>query len=222
MKLSFYGAAGGEVTGSNYLLEVNDEKILIDCGMFQGGHLADPRNFSNFAYDPKEIGAVFVTHAHIDHIGRLPKLTKDGFSGRVYSTAPTKDLAEPLLLDSGHILAEEAARFGSPALYSEEDINRLMSLWQVVSYHKPVTFKGFTITFSDAGHILGSSFILVEAEGKRLVFSGDLGNTPSLLVQPTEHIEKADYCVIESTYGARIHEAATKRKQILQNVIKET
>ncbi|HEY4523907.1 MAG TPA: MBL fold metallo-hydrolase [Candidatus Paceibacterota bacterium] len=222
MKLSFYGAAGGEVTGSNHLLEVGEAKFLIDCGMFQGSEWHDRKNFEPFLYDPKEITAVFVTHAHVDHIGRIPKLIKDGFTGKIYSTAPTKDLAEQLLLDSAHILAGGAERFGTPALYGEAEIDRALAVWQTVRYDTPIILPELTITFYDAGHILGSSFILFEAEGKRLVFSGDLGNTPALLVRPTEHIKEADYCVMESTYGGRVHEAAGKRVEILLGIIKET
>lgn len=222
MRLSFYGAAGGEVTGSNYLLEVGDKKFLIDCGMFQGGRDVEEKNSLPFPYDPESIEAVFVTHTHVDHIGRLPKLVKDGFRGKIYSTAPAKDMAEPILEDAVHIFTENHDRFGKPVLYGEDDVSHTLLQWQAVTYRKPLIIDGLKVTFHDAGHILGSSFIVFEAEGKILVFSGDLGNTPELLVEPTEYITKADYCVIESTYGGSVHEPANKRQEILKGVIKET
>lgn len=229
MRVTFYGAAGGEVTGSNHLLEVGNQKILIDCGMMQGSETLDRKNFESFAYNPKEIDAVFITHAHVDHIGRLPKLVRDGFVGKIYSTAPTKELAESLLLDSAHILAGAAERFAMPSIYGEGEVSRTLALWQTVPYHEPVVLSGAAATFYDAGHILGSSFILFEEKaplarkrGKRIVFSGDLGNTPALLLEPTEHIKDVDYCVIESTYGGRVHTDINKRKDMLRDVIRES
>ena len=133
MKLTFYGGAK-VVTGSNYLLEFKDDsvsggvrKVLIDCGLAQGGKFCEESNYEPFAYDPKEINDVFVTHAHIDHTGLLPKLVKHGFSGRVHSTSPTRDFAEFLLRDSEHILGLEAERDGRPRLYEEADIVALMN-----------------------------------------------------------------------------------------------
>src|SRR5579862_6044158 len=117
MKLTFFGGAG-EVTGSDYLLESGNTKILIDCGLHQGTHIAEKENFEAFPYDPKSITAVFITHSHLDHIGRLPKLEKEGFQGTVYSTGATKDFAELMLLDSEHILGEEAKREAKPPLYT--------------------------------------------------------------------------------------------------------
>lgn len=221
MRLTFHGASGG-VTGSNYLLESGGHKVLVDCGLFQGSHYADRQNFEPFAYNPEEVHAVFVTHPHLDHVGRLPKLVKDGFCGDVYSTAPARDLAELILIDSEHILAKEAEREKRPSLCTLEDVARLMELWKPVEYHGSATSGPFTVTWYDAGHILGSAFLLVEAEGTRIVFSGDLGNSPAPIIKPTEPLVPADYCVMESTYGDRLHQNIDERREMLENAIEDT
>jgi len=209
------------VTGSNYLLESGKTKILIDCGLHQGSNYCEAHNFEPFPYEPKEIDAVFITHAHIDHIGRLPKLLKDGFRGKIYSTPPTKDFAELLLLDSEHILREEAERKNLPPLYAASDVVGLMKYWQKVPYHQKIQLQDLEIEFYDAGHVLGSASILVSGEGKRIVFSGDLGNAPAPLIKPTECITDVDYALVESVYGGRVHEQAEARKEILENLIEE-
>ncbi len=232
MRLSFHGGAG-QVTGSSYLLELADtslpsgvRKILIDCGLHQGSNFCERHNYDPFPFNPKEIADVFITHAHIDHTGRLPKLVKDGFVGTVHSTPPTKDFAELLLLDSEHILKQEAERDHMSPVYEEGDVVRLMKQWKAVSYHKEIKLgpfgTGATVTLFSAGHILGSASVLVEAEGKRVLFSGDLGNSPSPLIGPAEVPQRVDYCVMESTYGDRIHEDITERRHKLQNAITET
>ncbi len=221
MKLIFYGGAG-TVTGSNYLLESGDQRILVDCGLSQGSNYAERRNFDPFPYDPKDINAVFITHSHIDHIGRIPKLYKDGFRGSIYSTPATKDFAELLLLDSEHILSREAAREKKPPLYTVGDVEEVMKSWHGVDYHAPLIFGAFRVEFFDAGHILGSAIIKIEAEGKSVVFSGDLGNYPAPIIQPTEKISSADYCLIESTYGDRVHENVDRRKDLLEDTIEDT
>ena len=225
MNLTFYGGAGS-VTGANYLLETRDKgqetKILIDCGMQQGSHFAEKKNFEPFPYNPSEIEAVFVTHAHIDHIGLLPKLLKGGFKGKVYSTPATKDFAELMLIDSEHLLGKEAEREGKPPLYDTEDVENLIKLWKCAEYHQPINVAGFNVEFFDAGHILGSAIIRVEAEGKTVVFSGDLGNSPAPIIQPTEKLASADYCLIESTYGDRFHEGLGDRQRDLEAAIEDT
>src|ERR1051325_2101015 len=205
MKLTFCGGARA-VTGANYLLESGGEKILIDCGLAQGSHYSEAKNFEDFPYGPAEITSVLVTHAHIDHIGQLPKLYKKGFRGKIYSTPPTKDFGEFLLLDSEHVLREEASkRHHKPALYDIPDVTETMRLWQEVPYHKKTAIGNFTFELVNAGHILGSASIVVEAEGKKIVFSGDLGNVPDPLLQPTEYVSDVDYALIESVYGNRVH-----------------
>jgi metallo-beta-lactamase family protein len=221
MKLTFYGGVG-EVTGSNYMLESGGEKILIDCGLHQGSHYAERLNFEPFPYDPKTISAVLVTHAHIDHTGRLPKLFKDGFRGNIFSTPATKDFSELLLLDSENILFKEAEREKKPPLYTVDDVNRAMGIWRKIDYHVPLVVGNFKAEFFDAGHILGSAFIKIEADGKSIIFSGDLGNSPAPIIQPLEKIEDPDYCLIESTYGDRIHEDVDKRQEMLEDAIENT
>ncbi|MBI5732690.1 MBL fold metallo-hydrolase [Candidatus Jorgensenbacteria bacterium] len=221
MRLTFCGGARS-VTGANYLLESGDTKILIDCGLHQGGSYSEKQNFEPFPYKPSEITAVFITHAHIDHVGRLPQFYRAGFRGQIFSTPPTKDFSEVLLLDSEHILYEEAEKHKRPPLYDINDVIRLMPLWHKVSYHNRVTIGNFVIEFYDAGHILGSASIFIEAEGKKIVFSGDLGNNPSPFIKSTEYIENADYALIESVYGNRLHEDLAKRKDILEDMIEET
>ncbi|MDI6717617.1 MAG: MBL fold metallo-hydrolase [Patescibacteria group bacterium] len=221
MKLTFYGGAK-MVTGSNYLLDTGKTRVLIDCGLFQGSHYADDLNFEPFPYDLKTIDAVLVTHAHIDHTGRLPKLYRDGYRGKIYSTAPTKDFSEQLLLDSEHILLKEAENRKLPPLYDIDDVNEVMKLWEKRSYHEKFRVNEIEVEFFDAGHILGSAFILVKAEGKTIVFSGDLGNVPAPLVKDTEIIKMADYVLIESAYGNRIHEDLLKSKGIFEDTIEDT
>ncbi|MEK7174643.1 MAG: MBL fold metallo-hydrolase [Patescibacteria group bacterium] len=222
MKITFHGGAGS-VTGSNYLIEAKDgTKILVDCGMQQGSRFAERQNFEPFPYAPKDIAAVFITHAHIDHIGRLPKLAHDGFEGAVYSTPPTKDFAELLLLDSEHIMMKEAEREGHAPLYNAEDVHTLMKFWHNQHYHEPRAVGPFRITLFDAGHILGSATVLIEADGTSAVFSGDLGNYPAPIIHTTEELPESDYCVIESTYGDRVHEGFAEREEQLEDVIEDT
>ena len=222
MELTFFGASQ-EVTGSNYLLETENTKILIDCGLLQGGRFVNPENYQPFPFDVKAIDALFVTHAHIDHTGKIPKLYKDGFRGEIYSTAPTKDFSEQLLIDSEHLLRRDAMEQHVDPIYSLDDINHSMKLWKEVAYHEKIHFKDFEIEFFDAGHILGSAFIVVteKATGKTVCFSGDLGNQPAPIVKDTEQVSNIDYLLIESTYGDRIHDNPATRKDRLEDVIED-
>lgn len=221
MKLTFYGGTG-EATGANYVVESGATKLMVDCGLHQGSHYAERENFDPFPYDPKTITAVFVTHSHLDHIGRLPSLVKAGFKGPIYSTSATKDFAELMLLDSEHLLSKEAEREHRPPLYTEEDIAQVMEQWRGLNYHATVPVGDFSAELFDAGHILGSAIIRIQAEGKTIVFSGDLGNTPAPIIQPTETLDAADYCVIESTYGDRIHQNVDARREMLEDAVEDT
>jgi metallo-beta-lactamase family protein len=229
MKLTFYGGAG-TVSGANYMLEAKGRardaapgiKILVDCGLYQGSNFAERKNFEPFPYDPKEIKAVFITHSHIDHIGLLPKLWKDGFRGKIYSTPPCRDFSELLLIDSEGLLRKEAEREGKPPLYTVSDIDEVMKLWQGIPYHKPVKVGNLEVTLWNAGHILGSAIIRIKAEGRVILFSGDLGNYPAPIIRDTETLRSADYAVVESTYGGRVHEGEDKRQELLEDVIEDT
>ena len=210
------------MTGANYLLESGKTKILIDCGLYQGSSFCENLNFEPFPYEAKEIDAVFITHAHIDHIGRIPKLYKAGFRGKIISTAPTRDFAEFLLLDSEHLLREEALEKGKDPIYEISDVRGAHGLWEGYAYHDKVRVKDFEVEFFDAGHVLGSSSLVVSAEGKRVAFSGDLGNTPAPFIRPTEYLKNVDVALIESAYGGRIHEDVAIRRDIVEDFIEET
>jgi metallo-beta-lactamase family protein len=221
-KLTFYGGVG-TVTGANFLLEIEGLKILIDCGLVQGQKFAENLNRSEFIYNPGEIDYLLVTHAHIDHIGRIPKLVKDGFKGQIISTPETRELAEFLLEDTVKILETEARHEGILPLYEVADLGPTFALWTNISYHNIKQLKNsVTINFKDAGHILGSAMIEISHNGKKMVFTGDLGNSPSILLKDTEDILDADYILMESVYGDRNHEPKEARTNKLRQVIEDT
>jgi len=222
MRLSFYGACR-EVTGSNIMLEASGEKIIIECGFFQGGGNSEERNFSPFTFNPESCNTVIVGHAHLDHTGRLPKLVKDGFSGRIFATAPTKDLTELVLVDAQKLMEEEAGRNNHKLLYTKEDVARTMEKFTTISYKERTEIaKNVYLTFLNAGHILGSAISIIEAEGIKIAYTSDLGNKPSILLDEPQNITEADYVICESTYGGRIHEDAGKRQTLLSEIINST
>ena len=222
MRLSFFGACR-EVTGSNMLLETSSGKIVIECGFFQGERNSEDRNSSAFAFDPASCNSAIVGHAHLDHTGRLPKLVKEGFSGQIFATAPTKDLAELVLADAQKLMEEEAERNGHKPLYSKADVAKTINKFTTISYNERVEIgKNVYLTFLNAGHILGSAISVIEAEGVKIAYTSDLGNKPALLLNPPEYVSSADYVICESTYGGRIHEDVTKRQQLLAEIINNT
>jgi metallo-beta-lactamase family protein len=222
VKLTFYGGAES-VTGVNFLLEFPDgPKILLDCGLFQGEKIGDEKNQTKFLYDAKDIDALFISHAHIDHTGRIPQLVKSGFKGTIYSTPPTKQIAELLLLDSIGILTKEAHQAGHEPLYGEVDVADSMKKWKTLPYHEELKLGDISVRLKDAGHVLGSAMVEIVYRGKKLVFTGDLGNSPAPFLPDTEKVTDADYLLIESVYGDRNHEHRTERKAILEDIIEET
>lgn len=222
-KITFAG--GAQIpTGSNFLIEFGGKKILIDCGLVQGEKYSIPMNEAPFTYDTKSIDALFVTHAHLDHVGRIPKLVKDGFKGRIISTAPTRDIGELVMMDSQGVLELEAKYHGTTPIYEEKDVLKAVTLWkEVVEYEKPFTFKtddgDATFIFHDAGHILGSSIIEIRYKDKKIAFSGDLGNTPSPLLPDTTLVTGLDYLFVESVYGDRNHKDRDNRVELLKEYV---
>ena len=222
-EIHFHGGARS-VTGANFLLRdaSGGASLLIDCGLFQGEKIGEDVNRRDFPYDPASIDALFVTHGHIDHIGRIPKLVKEGFRGTIYSTPPTRDIAFHMLDDSRGVLEKEARAAGVPPLYEKKDVEAAMRLWKGIPYHTPVDAgAGYRASFFDAGHILGSAMVVFEREERRVAFTGDLGNSPAPLLKDTEDLPPVDYLVMESVYGDRNHEGKEKRREILEDIIEE-
>jgi metallo-beta-lactamase family protein len=236
MKVQVLGAAK-EVTGSNYSLTTEEDQILIDCGMFQGSKDLERLNYEKFGFSPRKYKALVLTHAHLDHCGRIPLLVKNGFRGKIYSTDATKALAQVIMMDSANIAMEDAitenkkrAKENLPPrkpIYTLSDVSDAMKLFSTAKYEENVRVtKNIYLKFYDAGHILGSASaqISVTEKGKTktVVFSGDLGQENSILVKNTAPIQKADYVFMESTYGDRLHDPRDKRVRELIRVIKET
>lgn len=220
VKITFCGGTGS-VTGANFLFEADGKKILVDCGLTQGTKLADDINWDSFPYDPKEIDILFITHAHVDHIGKIPKLINEGFRGKIYSTLPTKSLSLPMLEDTAGILSKNQ-EYNLIDIYSEKNIKLAFSLWLGYGYHEDLKIsENLSVTFLNAGHILGSAMVLFILNGKKILFTGDLGNNPSMLLPDTEIVNDINYLVMESTYGDRNHESRAERRKNLEEVIKE-
>lgn len=236
MKIKFYGSAK-MVTGSNHLIEVENKKLLLDCGMFQGGQAEELLNYEDFPFDPKEIDYLVLSHAHIDHSGRIPKLVKDGFKGRILTTKATYDLSKIMLQDSAHIQQTDVEwenkkrkRSGKEIiepLYTVDDTFRSLSLFEQYYYDQYIKIDdNFTLRFLDAGHILGSSIVELwineNGKTKKLVYSGDLGVKNHAIIKEPAIVGSADYLILESTYGNRLHESSEDTRKKLIEIIEET
>mgnify|MGYP000098874017 CR=1 FL=1 len=241
-KITFCGGVSS-VTGANFLLDINkmndegmitSKKILIDCGMEQGSEQAKIYNASPFIFDPKETEILLVTHAHMDHIGLIPKLIKHGFRGVIYSTPETRDLCVYMLDDALKLVTQAALEHETEPLYAAEDVALAFQLWKTIPYHTEFKLCSFgagenseiSVYLKDAGHVLGSSMfeIRIPLNGiqRKFLFTGDLGNSPCPILKDTEPIEGVDYVVMESVYGDRNHEDKKDRLHKLQLAVEDT
>jgi len=238
IKLQFLGAVQN-VTGSRHLLETNGTKILVDCGLYQERQFRE-RNWEPFTCPPESLDAVLLTHAHLDHCGLLPKLVKEGFKGRIYCTPATSEIAQIILLDSAHIQEEDAkyklkrhkreGRKGTypvEPLYTTAEAEACFPQFSTVKYKQPVKIgDGVEATFCDAGHVLGSSIIRVkvsqDGQDRTVIFSGDIGRPDRPIVHDPSIVEQADYVLVESTYGDRVHEGPEDTKKLIADVINST
>ncbi len=236
MKISFLGAAK-TVTGSNFLLEGAGKKILVDCGLYQGKALEERENYEEFAYNVQDIDFMLLTHAHIDHSGRIPKLYKEGYRNPVIATKATCDLCAIMLPDSGHIQEMEnewqnrkRIRSGKkelPPLYTAEEAQKCLEIFKPVKYDEIIELDpNINVRFNDAGHMLGSSIIEVwvkeGGETKKIVFTGDIGNNDIPLLGAPTMMENADFLVMESTYGGRLHMRNDDKAEMFLNIVAET
>ena len=236
MKITFLGATK-MVTGSNFLVEGAGKKFLVDCGMYQGGDRDEMQNHEPFAYDVNEIDFMLLTHAHIDHSGRIPKLYKEGYRNPVITTKATRDLCSIMLPDSGHIQEQEIewrnrkrmreGKEALPPLYTAQDAIDTMEIFKPVNYDEIIEIDpNIYVRFNDAGHMLGSAIIeiCVKEDGKetKAVFTGDLGNNDIPLLSSPTMIDNCDYLVMESTYGGRLHIRNDEKANLFLNIVSET
>ena len=236
MRIHFHGATR-TTTGSMYLLEVNGRRLLLECGLYQGRREESIERNSRFPFDPKTIDAAILSHAHIDHCGNLPNLCKQGFTGNIYSTFATRDLASVMLEDSASIqeadalfVSKKRAKQGKPAvqpLYSASDAERAIRQFVALNYDRPMPVSdGVTVTFKDAGHILGSAQVVLDVrEGARkfrYLFSGDIGRPGQDILRDAQPVENVDFLQIESTYGNRLHSSPVDARGELLGLVADT
>jgi metallo-beta-lactamase family protein len=215
LKITFHGATH-TVTGSMHQVDIGGKTYLLDCGMFQGRRELARRLNSTFAFDPKSVAGVILSHAHTDHCGKLPVLVKQGFRGPIYTTRASATITTLMLLDSAKIQEEDAGYLNqkttkswqgpiAPPLYTHEDVAETIKLFSFVEYRRPTDLGGWTLEFRDAGHALGSSAMQIKADGKTLVFTGDVGRPHSPIVREPDPFDYADALISECTYGGRVH-----------------
>lgn len=230
MRLHFLGAAQ-TVTGSAYLLETRKQRFLIDAGLSQGSLQSSELNARSFPFNPRHLDGIILTHAHADHSGLIPRLVAEGFRGPIYATPPTIDLCRIILPDSGTIQEEDARnenkwrrKAGKTLLtpvYTKQQAEQALNYFERLPYLKRTTLgRNVSLTFHDAGHILGSAIVELEVDGSRLVFSGDLGNHNNQLLRDPARIPHADYLITESTYGNRLHGTVKDRVRQLRDIIR--
>jgi metallo-beta-lactamase family protein len=228
LTLTFCGGVGS-VTGANFLLTGPDGmSILVDCGLEQGTHDSDTHNHQDFIYNPKDCNFLLVTHAHLDHIGKIPKLVREGFRGTIYSTPETLELTKVMLDDALKITTQDSAKKHVPPLYEEKDVIESFKNWKTIEYHKDFELApNYSLYIKDSGHILGSAMFELTYKGevngkdytRKIVFTGDLGNSPTPLLHDTEKITDADYLVMESVYGDKNHEDTGVRLEKLKKAL---
>ncbi len=238
MKITFHGAAR-TVTGSQHLIEVNDQQLLLDCGLYHGPRREAFERNRNLPYDAEAVDAMILSHAHIDHSGNIPNLVKSGFSGDIICTFATRDLCSTMLLDSGYIQERDAefvnkkrARKNEPPIepvYTVEDAVNSLEYFTAVGYRRQrEILPGIYVTFLDAGHMLGSAIVVLDIEDRdtgkdvRLVFSGDLGRKNIPIIRDPEYVDHADVLLLESTYGNRLHEPYPDSEKRLERIVNET
>lgn len=238
MQLTFHGAAR-TVTGSKHLLEVNDTRILLDCGLVQGPRAKSREQNRNFDFDPKTIDILVLSHAHIDHSGNIPNLIKNGFTGDIICTSATRDLCATMLPDSGHIQERDAEfvskknlKKGEPPvepIYTQADALASLDYFTTQGYYRARKIApGITLTFLDAGHMLGSAIVVLDivdqdtAQERRLVFSGDIGRKGIPIIRDPDVVDHVDILIMESTYGNRVHEEYGDSEKKLENIVNAT
>ncbi len=230
MKITFLGS-NGVVTGSRHLVEHENTKILVDCGLFQGRHIAK-RNWDPFPVDPRTINAIVLTHAHLDHTGYIPVLIKNGFKGTIYCSKATAALSAIVLRDSGNLQEEYAYLINKhesrhknqdqnntheiKPLYTIEDAEKSLQYFHPIDYNSPINIGPLTVNLIFSSHILGSAFVEVSGGNQKLTFSGDLGQQHQLLMKAPPYIKQTDYLVLESTYGDRVHDKSDIFKELAQ------